>query len=49
MRLKLKSLVSEGQDVKDRRVIFVPCVVITSLETGAFMAVIACIDTSMLS
>ena len=34
------------QDVKDRRVIFgiLPCVVISSLETDAFMAVIACID-----
>ena len=40
-----------GQDVKDRRVIFDIrlCVVITSLETGAFMAIIACIDMLMVT
>ena len=38
-----------GQDVKDRCVIFdiFPCVVLTSLETGAFLAVTACIDRLM--
>ena len=38
-----------GQDVKDRRVIFdiLPCVVITSLETGAFVVIIACVDMLM--
>ena len=42
-RLELKSLVSGGQDVQYRRVIFdiLPCIVITSLETGAFMAATA--------
>ena len=37
------------QDVKDRRVIFdiLACVVITSLETGAFMATVVCIDMLM--
>ena len=49
LRLELKSLVSGEQDVKKRRVIFdiLPCVVITSLETVAFMAVTACIDMLM--
>ena len=37
------------QEVKDRHVIFdiLPCVVMTSLETDAFMAIIACIDMVM--
>ena len=37
------------QDVKDRHVIFdiLPCVVITSRETGAFVAIVACIDMLM--
>ena len=41
----------EGQDVKDRHVIFdiLPCVVITSLETDAFMARVACVDMLMVS
>ena len=45
LRLELKSFVY-GQDVKDRRVVFdiLPCVVITSLETSAFMAIIGCVD-----
>ena len=36
----------EEQDVKDRHVIFyiLPCVVMTCLEPGASMAIIACID-----
>ena len=36
----------EEQDVENRRVIIgiLPCVKITSLETGASMAIIACID-----
>ena len=44
-----KSLVHGRQDVKDRRVVFdiLPCVVITSLETDAFMAMVACIDMLM--
>ena len=38
-----------GQDVKYRRVMFgiLPCVVISSLETDAFMAIVACIDMLM--
>ena len=38
-----------GQHVKDRRVMFdiLPCVVITSLETGAFMSATSCIDMLM--
>ena len=37
------------QDVEDRRVIFdiLPCVVVTSLETGASTAIAACIDMLM--
>ena len=44
-----KMLVHGGQDVKDRHVIFdiLLCVVIASLETDAFMAIIACIDMLM--
>ena len=36
-------------DARDGRVIFdiLPCVVITSLETGAFVTIIACIDMLM--
>ena len=38
-----------GQDVENRRVMIdiIPCVVIASLETGASMAIIACIDMLM--
>ena len=38
-----------GPDVEKRHVIIgiLPCVVITSLETGAFVAIIACIDMLM--
>ena len=37
------------QDVKDRHVIFdiLPCVVITILETDAFMVIVVCIDMLM--
>ena len=39
-------LVYCGQDEKDRRVIIdiIPCVVVTSLETDAFMAIVAYFD-----
>ena len=39
----------EGQDVENRRVIIgiLPCVIITSLETGASVAIIACTDMLM--
>ena len=49
LRLELKFLVFREQDVKDRRVIIgiIPCVVVTSLKTGTFMAIIACIDMLM--
>ena len=48
-RPKIPCLWCEGEDVKDRRVIIgtLPCVVITSLETDASMAIIACIDMLM--
>ena len=41
-----KILVYCGQDEKDRRVIIdiIPCVVVTSLETDAFMAILAYFD-----
>ena len=41
-----KFLVCGGQDEKDRRVIIdiIPCVVVTSLETDAFVAIVAFID-----
>ena len=43
LRLELKSLVYGWQHVQDRRVIIgiIPCVVVTSLETDAFMAIVA--------
>ena len=46
---ELKFIVFREQDVKDRRVIvgIIPCVVVTSLETGTFMAIIDCIDMLM--
>ena len=49
MRLELKSLVYGEQDAKDRRVIFdiLPCVVVESRETDAFVAIIVCIDMLM--
>ena len=49
LRLELKFLVYWEQDVENRRVIFdiLPCVVKTSLETDAFMAIIGCIDMLM--
>ena len=42
----LKSLVFSGQDEKDLRVIvdIIPCVVVTCLETDAFMAIVAYFD-----
>ena len=44
-----KSLVFGWQDEKDHRVFIdiTPCVVVTSLETDAFMAIVACIDELM--
>ena len=44
-----KSLVYGWQDEKDRRVIIdiIPCVVVTSLETDAFMAIVAYVDKLM--
>ena len=49
LRLELKFLVYVGQDVENRRVIIdiLSCVVITSLETDASMAAIACFDMLM--
>ena len=46
LRLEVKFFVYGGQDVKDRHVILdiLPCVVITSLETDAFTAIVACAD-----
>ena len=42
-----KFIVYGGQGEKDRRVIIdiIPCVVVTSLETDAFMALVAYFDT----
>ena len=44
-----KFLVYGGQDEKDRRVIIdiIPCVVVTSLETDAFVAIVAYFDMLM--
>ena len=44
-----KSLVYGGQDEEDRHVILdiIPCVMVTSLETGAFVASVAYIDMLM--
>ena len=49
MRLELKLICPWWQDVKDRRVIIgiLPCVVVTSLETDAFMAIVAYFDMLM--
>ena len=49
LRLKLKIPVFGWQDEKDHRVFIniIPCVVVTSLETDAFMAIVACIDELM--
>ena len=43
------SLVYGGQDEKYRRLIIdiIPCVVVTGLETDAFVAFVACIDMLM--
>ena len=49
LRLELKSLVYGERNAKNRRVIIgiITCVVITSLETDALMAIVACIDMLM--
>ena len=49
LRLELKSLVYGERNAQDRRVIIgiLPCVVVTSLETDAFMAMFACFGMLM--